>query len=191
MGLRPYAFSHTLNASKINGGYTMADKLAPINVLDITDNVFKLISKDWMLVTAGDLGDFNTMTASWGAFGELWHKKICVCFVRPNRHTYQFLEKTDRFTLSFFDEQHRDALKYCGHHSGRDVDKIAYTGLTPIEMESGNVCFEEARLVIECKKVYTHNLDPARFLDPAIEEEYPKKDYHRMYIGEVVTALRK
>ncbi len=169
----------------------MASKLKPIDVFDISDNTFKLIAKDWMLVSAGELADFNTMTASWGAFGELWHKKICMCFVRPVRHTYQFMEKTDTFTLTFFDEQHREALKYCGHHSGREVDKMAYTGLTPAETDSGAVYFEEARLVIECRKVYIHDLDPSKFLDPKIDEEYPNKDYHRMYIGEVVRVLRK
>jgi flavin reductase (DIM6/NTAB) family NADH-FMN oxidoreductase RutF len=169
----------------------MSGKLLPINVFNITDNTFKLIAKDWMLVTAGKLESFNTMTASWGTFGELWHKKICVCFVRPVRHTYQFMEESDTFTLTFFGEEHRDALKFCGSHSGRDVNKMAQTGLTPAATETGSVYFKEARLVIECRKIYIHDLDPANFLDPAIDKEYPDKDYHRMYIGEVIQVLRK
>jgi flavin reductase (DIM6/NTAB) family NADH-FMN oxidoreductase RutF len=169
----------------------MANNLTPIDVFDITDNTFKLIADDWMLITAGNLKSFNTMTASWGTFGELWHKKVCFCFVRPVRHTYQFMEKSDTFTLSFFEEKFRQALKYCGHHSGRDVDKTAQTGLTPVTTGAGSVCFEEARLVIECRKIYIHDLDPGNFLDPSIEKNYPEKDYHRMYIGEVVQVLRR
>ncbi len=167
----------------------MATNLRPIDPRKITDNPFKLIADDWMLVTAGDLKSFNTMTASWGTFGELWHKKICTCFVRPVRHTYAFMEKADIFTLSFFAEKYRDALKLCGTKSGREVDKMAATGLTPVSDENGAVYFAQARLVMMCRKIYTHDLDPARFLDPKIDDEYPDKDYHRMYVGEIVRCL--
>lgn len=169
----------------------MADTLQPVDLYRIKDNPFKLIADDWMLVTAGTIDSFNTMTASWGAMGELWHRKIAVCFIRPNRHTFQFTERSARFTLSFFDETYRKALNFCGTKSGRDVDKMAATGLTPIASESGAVYFEQARIVLECRKIYTHDLDPTAFLDPAIEKEYPKKDYHRMYIGQVERCLMK
>jgi flavin reductase (DIM6/NTAB) family NADH-FMN oxidoreductase RutF len=169
----------------------MPQALHPIDPCLITDNVFKLIGADWMLVTAGTLKSFNTMTASWGAMGELWNKKICISFVRPVRHTYTFMEKAEYYTLSFFDEERRDVLKFCGSQSGRDVDKIARTGITPVESERGAVYFEEARLVLECRKIYINDLDPDNFLDPKIHNEYPQKDYHRMYIGEVVRCLLK
>ncbi len=169
----------------------MAKELHPIDPCLIKDNTFKLIGTDWMLVTAGSIKSFNTMTASWGAFGELWNKKICICFVRPVRHTYSFMEKSDYYTLSFFDEQHRDVLKLCGTKSGRDVDKVAATGITPVAAESGAVYFSQARLVLECRKIYTHDLNPDNFIDPKIHDEYPEKDYHRMYVGEVVRCLMK
>lgn len=169
----------------------MTNALKPVDLYAIKDNTFKLIADDWMLVTAGTIGDFNTMTASWGTFGELWHRKIATCFIRPNRYTYQFTEKSDRFTLSFFTEQYRDALNFCGTKSGRDVDKMAATGLTPVETVSGSVYFAEARLVLECRKIYIHDLDPGLFVDPSIEKEYPKKDYHRMYIGQIESCLMR
>ena len=169
----------------------MSKMLLPTDVTVIKDNVFKLIASDWMLITAGTMESFNTMTANWGAFGELWHKKVCFCFVRPTRYTYKFMEREDVFTLSFFDETHRKALDYCGAHSGKDVDKIAETGLTPVANESGGVYFEEARIVLVCRTVYFHDINPAHFLDPKIDEVYPKKDYHRMYVGEVIRCLMK
>jgi flavin reductase (DIM6/NTAB) family NADH-FMN oxidoreductase RutF len=151
----------------------MAEELQPIDPYLIKDNTFKLIGADWMLITAGTIKSFNTMTASWGAFGELWNKKICICFIRPVRHTYTFMEKVENYTLSFFDEEHRDILKFCGTKSGRDVNKVAKTGLTPVETSSGAIYFGEARLVLDCKKIYIHDLDPERFLDPKIHDEYP------------------
>ncbi|MCK4462520.1 MAG: flavin reductase family protein [candidate division Zixibacteria bacterium] len=169
----------------------MNEEFQEIPVTDITDNVFKLIGSDWMLITAGSINEFNTMTASWGGMGVLWNKNICWCVIRPHRYTYRFVEDSDRFTLSFFEEEHRKILKFCGAKSGREVDKMAATGLTPLATQSGAVFFAQARLVLECRKIYIHDLDPANFLDPSIHEEYPDKDYHRLYLGEVVQCLSR
>jgi flavin reductase (DIM6/NTAB) family NADH-FMN oxidoreductase RutF len=144
-----------------------------------------------MLITAGTTASFNTMTASWGGFGHLWNRDICWCVIRPQRHTYGFTERSSRFTLSFFDREYREALRYCGTHSGRDVDKMAATGLTPVQTVEGSIYFEEARLVIECQKIYLHDIDPAHFLDPDIHNEYPDKDYHRLYLGRIVRCLQR
>ncbi|HHW47161.1 MAG TPA: flavin reductase family protein [Clostridiaceae bacterium] len=169
----------------------MTREFVEIKPEQITDNTFKLIGSDWMLITAGTLDAYNTMTASWGGLGVLWNKNVCFCFVRPTRYTYGFMEKADTFTLSFFDEDYRDALRFCGSHSGRDVDKAAKTGLTPAQSGNGSVYFNEARMVIECRKLYFQDIDPANFLDPGIEKNYSQKDYHRMYIGEIVRCLQK
>jgi len=164
---------------------------AEINPEDIHDNVFKLIGSDWMLVSAGTRESFNMMTASWGGMGVLWNKNIAICFVRPHRYTYDFIERADFFTLSFFSEEHRTALNLCGSKSGRQVNKAAATGLTPIAGETGAILFAEARLALECKKIYFQDLDPAHFLDEGIHKNYSKRDYHRMYVGEIVHCLAK
>lgn len=161
------------------------------NADELSENPFRLIGSDWMLITAGTPESFNTMTASWGGMGILWGKKVAFCVIRPQRHTYGFMEKAEHFTLSFFDERYRDALLFCGTHSGRDTDKVSETGLIPVAGDDDTVYFEEARLVLVCRKIYHHDIDPSRFLDPALEENYPEKDYHRMYIGELTGCLRK
>ena len=158
---------------------------------DITENVFKLMDKDWMLVTAGNLTSFNTMTASWGGLGELWNKRVAFCFVRPQRFTYEFIEIYDNFTLSFFPEEYREALQICGKKSGRDIDKIAETGLKPFETEYKAIGFEQAKLILECKKIYFQDIDPKNFLDEKLNSIYPINDYHRMYIGEITNTLVK
>jgi len=156
----------------------------------LVENPFKLIGKDWMLITAGTPGAFNTMTASWGGLGVLWERKVAFCFIRPTRHTYAFIERSQNYTLSFFDESYRKALQYCGSHSGRDTDKIKGAGLTPVN-EGDAVYFNEARLVLVCRKLYFQDISPDRFLDPKIHDMYPQKDYHRMYVGEIVKSLVK
>lgn len=151
-------------------------------------DIFELISKDWGLLTAGNGDSYNMMTVSWGTFGELWNRKIITVFVRPPRHTYGFMEKNDMFTLSFFEEEHRGALKICGSKSGRDIDKTAETGLTPVKKD-GYVYFEEAKLVFITKKIYYDDIKPGHFLNKSIDNNYPDKDYHRFYIGEIVEII--
>lgn len=157
----------------------------------LTQNPFKLIGEEWMLITAGNLDSFNMMTASWGGLGVLWNKNVAICFVRPTRFTYGLLEKSDSFTLTFFDEKYKNVLDYCGNTSGRNVNKISVTGLTPVKGVLDDVYYEEARLVLECKKIYFNDLNPDNFLDKSIHKNYPVKDYHRMYIGEIHKCLLK
>ena len=158
---------------------------------DISDSVFKLIAEDWFLLTAGTINSgYNTMTASWGGLGQLWHMRVAFVFVRPQRHTRKFMENNVSFTMSFFLEDYRDVLKYCGSHSGRDIDKAGETGLTPFEPSAGTAAFEEARLILVCKKLYYQDFHPERFLDEAIDGLYPEKGYHRMYVGEIEKVLK-
>lgn len=152
----------------------------------LTDNFFKLINRDWMLITAGKIDHYNTMTASWGTTGILWNKHVAICFIRPQRYTLKFAMKYGYFTLSFFDDTYHKILDFCGSHSGRDTDKAAKTGLRPISTARGNVTFEQARLVLECRKLYSDLIRPDAFLDTDLAAKlYRAKDYHRFFIGEI------
>ena len=165
------------------------------DIREFSGPVFDRIGKGWMLITAAnlkmDMKNWNTMTASWGGIGVLWRKNVAFIFVRPSRHTYGFVNTAPIFSLSFFDESCRQALNVCGEKSGRDTDKAAAAGLTPIFFQggqiSGAVSFKEAKDVIICKKIYSQDIDPALFLDKSIEEIYQGKDYHRMFVGEILS----
>ncbi len=178
-------------------------KYRQIEPASIEGNLIKRIASDWMLVTAGDKQKFNTMTANWGGMGYLWNKPVVFVFIRPERYTYQFMESSDRFTLSFFDETCRDALNLCGSKSGRDCDKVAEAGLTPHFTELGLPSFSEARLVLECHKLYSHTLTKNDFLDSELSESItvPRGDftkctslrlsgYGQNKTGNLTTALR-
>lgn len=169
----------------MNNGFTH------ISPSQVTDNIWNLIGKDWMLITAKDptTDKINTMTASWGCMGILWNKPVGVFFIRPQRYTYGFAESADVMSLSFFTQDYRKALQYCGSHSGRDVDKFAATGLTATCTEDGVPYIEEARLVMVCRKLYTDDLKENCFIDPALLSNYKEKDYHRFYVCEIVDVL--
>ncbi|OGS44132.1 MAG: flavin reductase [Elusimicrobia bacterium RIFOXYD2_FULL_34_15] len=168
----------------------MENTFAEIEPNKLKDNVFKLIGIDYMLITAGTPTSFNTMTAGWGGFGFLWGKNVCFCFIRPNRYTYNFVEKSNYFTLSFFDNKYKDVLNFCGSKSGRDTDKVKETGLSPVKGTAG-IYFAEARLVFLCKKIYYQDINPKGFINKKIDKNYPNKDYHRMYTGEIIKCLVK
>ena len=158
----------------------------------ISENIFKLIGSDWMLITAGDIKKYNTMTASWGTMGILWHKNIATCYVRPQRYTFQFMEENDFYTLSFFGLAHKEILNFCGSHSGKDTNKIKETGLDPIQTELGNIAFNQAKLVLECKKLYADSIKPENFFDKNIPTNiYAQNDFHKFYIGEIVGCYLK
>jgi flavin reductase (DIM6/NTAB) family NADH-FMN oxidoreductase RutF len=157
---------------------------------------FKRIGKDWMLIAAGDVkadkSAWNAMTASWGMLGVLWGKNAAQMYIRSTRHTLAFVDKNDLFCLSFFEEKYRKALTLFGEKSGRDCDKAAEANLTPELLESGGITFAEAKEALVCKKLYTHDFDPSRFLDPKTDPDiYPQKDYHRLFIGEIIAYWKK
>ena len=163
---------------------------------DLPDNVIQLIGKEWMLVTAGDENSFNTMTASWGGVGYIWERPSTFIFIRDTRYTYQFLQQHESFTLSFFNEKYRNALRICGTMSGRNTDKVKEAGLTPLETPSGLMSFEEARMIIECKKMFVQELDYANLTEPykskIMEEAYKNESSkHQMFISEIVNIWIK
>lgn len=162
-----------------------------IDPTDISGNLIRKIGFEWMLITAGNKEKFNTMTASWGGMGFLWNKPVVFIFIRPQRFTYQFTEVNSYFTIHFFEEKYRNILDFCGSQSGKDVDKIAHTGLKVFESTKNNIYYEQSNLQMECRKLYFDDIDPVHFLDENIIRNYPKNDFHRFYIGEIVECIER
>lgn len=163
-----------------------------IKVSKLKENFINIISKEWMLVTAGTEEKFNTMTASWGGTGFLWNRPVVFVFVRPERYTYQFIEEQDFFTLSFLGEDNKHIHKICGSKSGRDIDKIKEAGLKPIVISSHAITFEQSRLTLECKKLYTDMIKEDQFSQQGVFEQWYGEKHgspHRIYIAEITNIL--
>lgn len=170
----------------------MAKQFRELDIKSLDGNLFSLLDDDWMLITAGNLKEMNTMTASWGGFGILWNKPVAFIFIRPQRHTLNFVRNEDYFTLSFFEEEFRNILKFCGSASGRNINKIAETGLTAVKTPHDSIYFQQARLVMECRKLYDDQIRPEGFIIKELEKKiYRDKDYHHMFIAGIVSCLIK
>ncbi|HWQ51465.1 MAG TPA: flavin reductase [Terriglobales bacterium] len=159
---------------------------------ELTQNFFRMIDDEWMLVTARKPdGTFNMYTASWGGVGVLWNKPVTFIFVRESRYTAEFLDAAESYTLSFFDEDMRGALNEIGAKSGRELDKMNYPGLTPVEKD-GAVTFKEAKLTLSCKKLYRHLLSESDILCPdVLKDAYPQGNFHIAFVGEITECTER
>jgi len=161
-----------------------------ISIKDFDSNVFELIGTDWMLITAGtdmntDYPVVNTMTASWGGMGIMWHKNVAFLVIRPQRYTKEFIDVTNTLSISFFDESFKETLTYLGTVSGRDEDKIEKSKLTLTTIDE-IPCFAEASITLLCNKLYSQPMQATCFLDKSlIKKWYPQGDYHELYVVEI------
>lgn len=185
-----YLATYSQNTTKNNTTMTKQD----ISVLG-KENTIDLISKEWMLVTAKKDDKVNTMTASWGGIGFLWNKPVAIIFIRPERYTHDFIEASDRLTLSFYGEEYRKALQICGSKSGRDTDKIKEAELSPIQLESGSITFEQSRMTLDCRKLFKSDMQAANFIDKSLLERWyndqPGGGLHTIYVVEIENIYTK
>lgn len=160
-----------------------------IDVKDFCVQPHRLWNDDWLVLGSGSVkaGNCNAMTVGWGSFGTIWGKPMAQILVRPTRYTCTLLEAYPEFTLCAFEPEFRPALNLFGSASGRDVDKIAQSGL---ELVPGSCvdapAFADASLIIECRALYKSSLQPAGFMDPLTERNYPNHDYHHVWFGEIL-----
>lgn len=154
-------------------------------------NPFEKIGKDWMLVTAGNEEKANTMTASWGALGQMWGKDAAFVVIRQSRFTKEFIDREKKFSLSFPGDEHRNLMKYLGAVSGRDEDKIKVSG-AEIGYYKGVPYIDQASLILICKVLSSTLVKPEDFIDPGIDDTwYRDKDYHTLYIASVTDILAR
>ena len=165
-------------------------KATPIDITKTDLNPFQKIGKEWMLITAKKGESVNTMTASWGTMGVFWGKNIVVVGIRPQRYTKEFVDAGDTFTLTFFEGDKKEEMRYLGTVSGRDEDKISKVGFHVMDVD-GEPTFTEGKLMLVCKKLMEVPLNPADFKEEWIDEKwYENKDYHVLYTAEILEAYK-
>ena len=159
---------------------------------DFDQSVFRLIGKEWMLVTAKNQeGKVNTMTASWGGLGVMWGKNVAVTVLRPQRYTKEFIDQSESFTLSFYDDTFKKDLSYLGSVSGRDEDKIKEAGVH-VAYHDGVPYIDEGKEILLCRVMSETPITQDEFKDEKIDAAwYADQDYHKMYIAEITDILAR
>lgn len=157
---------------------------------ELSCNIVDLWANQWLLLTSGTIEDCNMMTVAWGSIGCMWNKPFAQIVVRPQRYTLEYLERSECFTLCTFPEEFRKDLQTLGTLSGRDGDKLSKTDITLRKSTKVlSPCYEEASLILECRKIYYQDISPEGFVEPSIADNYPDKDYHRAYFGEIMASF--
>ena len=154
-------------------------------------NPFTKIGSDWGALSATDGKSVNAMTISWGGVGVMWRKNVFTAYVRDSRFTKTYLDQSDVFSVTFFEDKYKGALKYLGAVSGKDEDKIKNARLTA-NHHKGVPFIDEGNLVFICRKLSATKINPEDFSVKAIDSRwYGDKDYHTMYIGEIMEILAR
>ena len=153
-------------------------------------NFDKCIANGALLTAINQRGGVNTMTVSWGQSGFLWGREIATVYVRPQRYTFEFCEDGDTMTLSFFGDERRDTLAFCGTKTGRDVDKFEVCGLK-YDLVNGSPVFSDAKVTLILKKLYAQDLKCECFTDESPLSNYKNGDFHRAYACEIIDVITK
>lgn len=170
----------------------MTGHLHEVRIEAVKANLVQMIEKEWFLLATGTREKANAMTANWGGFGYLWNREIVFCFVRPERYTFELLEENRFFTMNFFDPAFKPALDYFGTVSGREQNKITkHPELEPKYSELGNLFFDSAKLVLECRKIYAHPLAADSILEEDVRSFYQEQNLHVQYIGEILRCMSR
>ncbi len=103
-------------------------------------------------------GKPNVMTAAWG--GIACSRPPCVCVsLRAATASHGNIKARMAFTISLPSQRQAAEADYFGLVSGRDVDKFAATGLTPVRAGFVDAPYvAEFPLVVECEVVQVHEL---------------------------------
>lgn len=189
-------FSFSDSNQKYPKNENFSDIFKSINPENINDNVFKAFAKDWTCITASHDTIFNSMTASFGGWGILFGKPVTWCILRANRYTLEIIKKSQKYTMSYFDDKYRDQLLLFGTKSGRNTNKMKETTLTPIKTPLGNFSYKEARLIIECALIQITTVKPedfysseaAKFINEGFKDA---GDYHKLVFGEITSVWIK
>ena len=154
------------------------------------DNIFTLVGKDFMVITAGNEGHHNSMIGSGGGLGVLFKKPTTWCILQTTRYTLELIQKEQAYTMSYFADEYRGPMLFLGSKSGRDSEKMKEVELTSVRTPCGNMAYKEARLVIECKLTEITTPNPDDFCTQEakdyIREAYKDPAEVRKYVfGEI------
>jgi flavin reductase (DIM6/NTAB) family NADH-FMN oxidoreductase RutF len=123
----------------------------------------------WVIGSYDSTGTPNMMTASWVGICCSDPPSVTVS-LRESRHSYGNIIASKAFTVNIPSEAYAKETAFFGSVSGRDVDKLAATGLTPVKSDLVNAPYlAEFPLVVECRLVKTVEIGS-----------------HTMLIGEIV-----
>ena len=150
------------------------------------------------ILTAGTKEKHNSLIIGWGLLGAAWQRPLFLVYVHPDRYTFQFMQKTEFFTVSFIKKEFYKKFVPYGNKSGRDINKEEVAGTHIQYLDNGGITFEEAEEFYVCKmmgKAYFKRED----LHPEILDFYERgktlfkqsDEPHGLFIGEIIGHYKR
>ena len=144
------------------------------------------------ILSAGNKNKYNSMTIQWGSLGVAFRRPVFTVYVKPDRYTYEFMEKTEYFTVSIIDKKYFNKFAIYGTKSGKDINKEEVSGTHIRFLDDGGITFDEADEVFVCK-LFVKSYIKDYLVDPSIIELYKSKPTvyktlrpHAIYMGEII-----
>ncbi|MDR2955942.1 MAG: DUF4468 domain-containing protein [Prevotella sp.] len=142
------------------------------------DKIPTRLLNEHALVSSGTSGQTNVVPAIWGGAGTLFDKSVAYSSLNTKQYPVKSIDNGDTYTISFYTEIYKDAIKEFESTSGSIADRIKKSGLTPIQTASGATTFSEAWLIIECKKAGS-------------QDDKAREGFNQSYIGEILNIWAK
>jgi len=156
----------------------------------VSDTVACLGSQGALLIAAAE--PVNPMTIGWGTIGIVWGKPVFAVLVRPSRFTHGLMEKAAAFSVNVPPQSLGDVCMFCGSKSGRDVDKIAETGITVQPGKSIDVpTIADCPIHYECRMLHRNQVDRTTLAEDVAASAYRSGDYHTIFWGEIVGVYKR
>ena len=158
-----------------------------INYLDALRITTQRLEKGGIFLNIGGETP-NTMTIGWATIGYVWKKPVFVAMVRPQRHSFDMIQKAGEFTVSVPTKNAlKDELIFAGTKSGRDFNKFEGHGLTAVPAQEVNApIVGECGLHLECRTLLTQDMTGDRMAPEIANGTYKTGDFHTMFFGEIL-----
>ncbi|WP_320008370.1 flavin reductase family protein [Maridesulfovibrio sp.] len=135
----------------------------------IKPNTLAMPTPVWCVGSYDKDGKPNVMTIAWGGICNSSPPMLTIS-LRKATYTYGSIMERGAYTVSIPSTKHVAEADYFGIASGKDTDKFAQSGLTPVRSEVVDAPYvDEFPLIFECKVVETTELG-----------------LHTQFVGEIV-----
>ncbi len=131
-----------------------------------------------VLVSCGAVPEeYNLITVAWTGT-VCTSPPMCYISVRPERHSYDIIKRTGEFVINLTTADMARAVDWCGVRSGRDFDKFAETGLTPVGCAVVKApAVGESPVSVECRvrdivRLGSHDMFLAEVVNVLADERY-------------------
>ncbi len=150
------------------------------------ERALQILNSHGAFLVSGDSTP-NVTGINWGSIGTFWGRPVFVLALRKSRYTYDLIDSTHEFTVSFAYKDLSNEFAKCSSITGRNIDKFSEVHLHSQPARSlKTYVVGDCGLYMECKVLYKTGMEAYQLDDRLKDELYQDKDFHSFFFGEIV-----